>query len=166
MLQQNQQKSLEERQEAERKAIEAAAAQCRKMLEAMRDGGPETCERIGKQLKDFIVQDKHLPVDFKGQVRERMRAYECQANMRACDAALHKAMRYAAEDLGKERMAALNDARRFLGKARSMGAEADFVRAAEREIETILLTGGVHHKGPTRAKPLDTAPKPPNRAKC
>ena len=64
-----------------------------------------------------------------------------------------------------ERGAAIGEARIFIRKAGSLGASRAMVQGCERKIETIMLSGGIRQKGPTKAKPLDTAPKPPNLAK-
>jgi hypothetical protein len=78
---------------------------------------------------------------------------------------LRQAVRYASAEHMKERTRCLGDARKSFSKACSLGADEEFRRAAERLMETIMLTGGVHRPGPSRAKPLDTAPRTPNRAK-
>lgn len=152
-------------EEARLAAIERAKAQCLKELHEMEHADPESAERLHKRLKDRCGSDKTLPFDFKRALLDRARAHERHANMRHCDKLLHDAARLAAEEHLTERAQKLGAARRFFSKACQLGADDDFRRAAERLMETIMLTGGIHHKGPTRAKPLDLAPKAPNRAK-
>ncbi len=158
--------SLAQKQEAERLAVERAMQDCKSELHKMHDAEPEEAERLGKMLKERCAQDKRLPFDFKRKVLERARVYECNANMRAADKAFHIALRLAAEEQMVQRAQKLGEGRRYFSKACALGADADFRAAAQRLMENIMLTGGVQHKGPTRAKPADIAPRAPNRAKA
>jgi hypothetical protein len=152
------------KKEEERQAIERAMASARELLAQLRDSSPSEAERLHDRLKNACT-DRQLPLDFKRGILERARAYECNANMRACDQGLRLAMRFASGEQMKERAQALSDARKYFGKACMLGADQEFRKAAQRLIDTIMMTGGVRRPGPTRAKPLDVAPKPPNRAK-
>ncbi len=158
--------ALAEKQEAERQARERSMQYCRDELRKMHSASPEDAERINKQLKERCKEDKLLALDFKQKLLERARLYECNANMRAADAALHTALRLAAAENMVERSRKLGEGRRYFSKACSLGADEDYRKAVQRLIENIMMTGGVQHKGPTRAKPADVAPKAPNRAKC
>lgn len=155
-----------DKQEAERLAIERSMTACKDQLRKMHDCLPDEAERLNKLLKDHCGADKKLPFDFKRKVLERARQYECFANMRAADRALHAALRLAAEEDMVHRAQKLGEGRRYFSKACTLGADEDFRKAAQRLMETIMMTGGVQHKGPTRAKPADFAPKTPNRAKA
>jgi hypothetical protein len=157
--------SLEQKQEAARQALERSMQFCRDDLKKMHDATPDEAERLAKELKDHCGGDKSLPFDFKRKVLERARLYECNANMRAADTALHTALRLAAEEHMVERARKLGEGRRFFSKACSLGADDDFRKAVQRLIENVMMTGGVQKKGPTRAKPADIAPRAPNRAK-
>ena len=154
----------EAQQEADRLAAERVMGIIRDFLEKMRDASTSDAERFNQLIKGQCT-DKRLSVEFKRKAMEQARAYECNANMRATDKALHQAMRLATAEQMKERGAKLTEARKTFGKACSLGADDDFRKAAQRLMETIMMSGGVVHPGPTRAKPLDTAPKAPNRAK-
>lgn len=158
--------SQAQKQEAERIAVERAMQSCRDDLKKMHDATPDQAEQMNKMLKDRCGQDKHLPFDFKRKVLERARLYECNANMRAADTALHVALRLAADEQMVQRAQKLGEGRRYFSKACMLGADADFRAAAQRLMENIMMTGGVQHKGPTRAKPGDFAPRAPNRAKA
>ncbi|MBC7950190.1 MAG: hypothetical protein H7Z12_00015 [Rhodospirillaceae bacterium] len=158
--------SLAQKQEAERIAVERAMQSCRDELKRMHEATPDDAERINKMLKDRCGQDKRLPYDFKHKVLERARLYECNANMRAADKALHAALRMAADEQMVMRAQKLGEGRRYFSKACTLGADPDFRAAAQRLMENIMMTGGVQHKGPTRAKPADFAPRAPNRAKA
>jgi len=157
--------AADDRRAAEQAAIEQAKHVCKVELAKMHDASPEEAERLGKWLKERCGQDKVLPFDFKRKLLERARLYECNANMRAADKALHIALRLAAEEHMTERGAKLGEGRKYFSKACALGAGDDFRKAAQRLIENIMMTGGVQHKGPTRAKPADIAPRAPNRAK-
>lgn len=151
--------------EAEKQALERSMKFCREELHKMHEASPDEAERLAKELKDVCGSDKKLPFDFKRKVLERAREYERNANMRAADAALHSALRLAADEQMVERARKLGEGRRFFSKACSLGADDDFRKAAQRLIENVMMTGGVQKKGPTRAKPADIAPRAPNRAK-
>lgn len=152
-------------QEAEAQAVERAKQVCRDQIKHMHDATPEDAERHHKWLKDYCGAEKRLPFEFRKKALARARQLECEANMRRADSLLHWAAKLSAEEHMKERARALGEAQRYLGKANMLGADEDFRHAAQRLIETIWLTGGVQHQGPTRAKPRDLAPKAPNRAK-
>lgn len=155
----------DQKRELEKQAQERAMQSCKEELSKMREASPDEAERINKWLKDRCTEDKSLPLDFKRKLLERARLYECNANMRAADVALHVALRMAAEEHMVERAQKLGEGRRYFSKACTLGAGEDFRRAAQRLIENIMMTGGIQHKGPTRAKPADIAPRAPNRAK-
>lgn len=147
-------------------AIEQAKKTARALIHEMADTTPEDAERLGQRVKEFCAGDKLMPFDFKKKVYEKARELECNANMRAADRMLRDASRMAAAENMKERGVKLGDARRFFGKARSLGADDGWCKAFLRSSETVMLTGGVQPKGPTRAKPRDIAPRAPNRAKA
>ena len=157
--------AADDRRAAEQAAIEQAKRTCKVELAKMHDASPEEAERLAAWLKERCGQDKALPFDFKHKLLERVRLYECNANMRAADKALHHALRLAAEEQMGERGCKLGEGRKYFSKACALGADADFRKAVQRLIENIMMTGGVQHKGPTRAKPAAIAPRAPNRAK-
>jgi hypothetical protein len=150
--------------EAERLQLERLKSMVREVLQKMRNASPADAERLHQQIKDHCT-DKSLPMEFKRKALEYARSYECNANMRETDKLLHESIRMAAAEHMKERGQKLGEARKLYGKACSLGADMDFRKAAQRLMDTIMMTGGVAHQGPTRAKPLDIAPKTPNRAK-
>ncbi len=133
-------------------------------LHSMDDASPSTCERVHARLKDRVRQSK-LPMEWKTKILNRAKVLECQANMRACDKALHRAMHSAMLDEGAERRDAMKEASSFLSKASGLGADQDWRKAAQRMIETVMLSGGVHRKGPTPAKPDWHTPTNPRSAK-
>jgi hypothetical protein len=150
--------------EAERQAAARMMAMVKENLGMMRDASPADAERLHQRVKDLCT-DKSLPLSFKQKALQDARSLECNANMRVTDQLLREAMRMATGEQMKERASKLSEARTRFGKACALGADAEFRRAAQRLIETIMMSGGVHHPGPSRAKPMDFAPKAPNRAK-
>lgn len=154
------------KKEAERQAVERLKLACRDILKQMAAASPEEAERLGKRLKDGYATDKRVPFDFKRKMLERARKLECDANMRAADKCLQRAAQLAADEQMMERGKKLGDGRRYASKAQTLGAGIEFRRATDRLVETIMLTGGVHKPGPSRAKPLDIAPKNPHSAKA
>lgn len=160
----NRPKTNDAQQEADRKAAERIMGQVRELLRNMRTASPSEAERYHQQIKNHCT-DKRLSIEFKRKAMDVARAHECNANMRATDKVLREAVRLAAAEHMKERSEKLTEARLLFAKACSLGAGDDFRKAAQRLMETIMMTGGVVRPGPSRAKPLDTAPKAPNRAK-
>ena len=154
------------RREAEQKLLAAAMAECDKMLEGMRAAQPAEAERIKARLDDRFKSDKKLPLEFKRKTLAAARSFECMANMRATDAALHQALHEARADDLHERNRLVGEARTFCNKAISLGADEHFRATVKHKIEIIMLTGQVEHHGhPTAAKPLDKSPKNPHHAK-
>jgi hypothetical protein len=154
----------EAKAEAERLMIERMKTMIRELLQKMRNASPSDAERYHQQIKDHCT-NKSLSLDFKRKALDYARAYECNANMRETDRLLHEAMRMAAAEQMKMRSEKMGEARKLYGKACSLGADMDFRKAAQRLMDTIMMTGGVVRPGPSRAKPLDIAPKTPNRSK-
>lgn len=152
------------------KQKEALIAQSKRMvtdlLHKMRKASPEEAERLAEMVKQRCKDDKYLPFDFNQQAFKAARQLQCNANMRTADKILHDAAKLAAEEKMQERGQKLADARQYYSKACSLGADEDWRKAYQRLQETIMLTGGVQHKGPTRAKPASFAPANPNNAKA
>jgi hypothetical protein len=148
------------KQEADKKILAACMAECTKLLETMRTQKPADAERSKARLDEVIKRVPTLPVEFKKKAMADARGFECIANTRAADAALQLALEKARKDDIEARNRLVGEARNFCNKAISLGAIASFRAIANRKIEIIMMTGGVEHKGPTVAKPADTAPKP------
>ena len=152
--------------EAERQAqIDKAKLELRKFVHDLADLKPEDMERKIKQLKDWCNHDKLVPFDFKQKALKRAAEMERAANMLYCDTRMHSAQDAAITDNQKLKGMHLAEARKYFGRACTLGADADWRTAFKRAEEALLLTGGMKHDAPSRAKPLDTAPKAPNRAK-
>jgi hypothetical protein len=158
-------KKTSDKEQEKQAEIDKAKLSLRKFVHELAELTPEQFERKIKQLKDWCNSDKLVPFDFKQKALKRANDMERTANMLYCDLRLHEAGDAAADEDHKEKGAKLNDARRYFGRACSLGADADWRKAFKRAEEIILMTGG-KQTGPTRAKPADIAPPTPNRAKA
>lgn len=148
----------------DQQVVDRLVKDVRQELDKMRSTTPEEAERIHQRLKERLKDDR-LPLDFRRQAGSLARKLECNANTRAVARALNWAATFARAEKMADRSKSVQEARRYLSKAIQLGAGNDFRRASEREIEAIMLSGGVVKKGPSRAKPIDSAPKNPRSAK-
>jgi len=156
---------LKQKQEAERQAAERLMATVNERIAQMKTASPVDAERAHAWVKTTCT-DKRLKADFKKRALDQARAYECASNMRATDKAVEDAMAMAHMENLQGRATKLAMARQYFSKACSLGADAEFRTATQRAIDTAMMTGGVYKPGmPTKAKPLDTAPKNPHEAK-
>ena len=160
MMHSSMSKVASDKAEAEKRALAACMTECSKLLETMRVAKPADAERSKARLDDIVKRAAKLPVDFKRKLLADARNFQCLANTRAADAALKLALDKARHDDPAERNRLVGEARQYCNKAIALGADSTFSAVANRKIEIIMMTGGVEHKGPTIAKPLDTAPKP------
>ena len=133
-------------------AIERGKQTVRECVRMIASATPENAEQMNQQLRDWCGADRDLPFEFKRKAMLRARVLECSTNMRACDALLHEAVTLANEGRPQEKIAALNEARRYHGRACKLGAEDDWRKAFKRTEETIQLTGTGNRDAPTRAK--------------
>ena len=146
-------------------AIEREKQVVREFVQKIAGATPEDSERRHQQLKDWCNADKLLPFEFKRKALLRARVLECSVNMRKCDALLHDTSTVAIGGEIAEKNRLMSEARRYYGRACKLGAEEEWRKAYQRTEETLRLTGGINRDAPTRAKPADTAPPTPNRAK-
>lgn len=155
-----------QKEEAERQAAERLKAMVKERIAGMKLASPADADRSHQWVKSTCT-DKRLSADFKKWAQDQAKKAECASNMRATDAALDDAVRLAQQERMKERAAKIMMAREFFAKACTLGANEEFKTAAKRLIDTAMLTGGIYTPGkPTRAKPIDTAPKNPHDAKA
>jgi len=153
--------------EAERQAqIDKAKLELRKFVHDMADLTPEDIERRQKQLKDWCNSDKLVPFDFKQKALKRAAEMERSANMLYCDMRMHEAQDAALDDNHKLQGLKLADSRKYFGRACNLGADQEWRKAFKRAEEALLMTGGMKHDAPSRAKPKELAPRAPNRAKA
>ncbi|WP_086464191.1 hypothetical protein [Oceanibaculum nanhaiense] len=154
--------------EAERRLIEALKARCDAQihqLAGMAEKAETTsAERAAQRLIEQAKNPK-LPSDYRKYAMDEAQKLECAANIKATDMAVHRAMAAALADDKETRDKEVAKIRQFMQKAISLRAPADFRVGTEKSLENILLSGGVKHTGPTKAKPMDTAPKNEKHAK-
>jgi hypothetical protein len=145
--------------------IEGLKKTIRAFIERIKKADPEDAARISEQAKEFCMQQQLIPFDFKKEALATLRRLECESNMRFAD----KFIRQAAGMVNKEQMRdkgkLIAESRRYFTKSCSLGVEPGWKRAYQRMAETLMMSGGVKLDGVSRAKPKDTAPRAPNRAK-
>lgn len=154
--------------EAEQRLIDALKARCDAQL-AQLSGMAEKAdtsgaERAAARLVELAKNPKLPGADKKFYMSEAQRL-ECEANIKATDAAVHRAMAAAMADDKEARDKEITALRKTMQKAISLRAPTGFRMNTEKSLENILLSGNVRHDGPTKAKPLDTAPKLERSAK-
>jgi hypothetical protein len=145
--------------------IENQKLAARQLLQSMHGVEAEKAAVISEKIKLFLQTDKLLPFNIRQKINKRMRELECEANMRAADRLLREAAALLERHDLRERGQKLADSRRYFAKVCNLGGDEVWKAAYRRLCETIMLSGGVEHDAPSRAKPPDLAPKPPNRAK-
>ena len=152
--------SEQKEQEIDRQKLAA-----RQLLQSMHDTDPVTAGQIVERIKIFLQNDKLLDFQIRQKIAKRMRELECEANMRAADRLLHEAA--ALMDIAelRQRGQKLAESRRHFAKVCQLGGDEKWRTAYHRLCETIMMSGGVAFDHPSRAKPADLAPKPPNLAK-
>jgi len=158
-------KATSEKDAQREREIEQQKTTVRKFLEQMVDTTPEDAERISERMKAFCQEDKLLDFTYKNKAMKRMRELECEANMRVADQLIREATRLTGKEQMRERGQKLADSRRFFSKVCSLGADSEWKKAYQRLADTVMMSGGVQREGYSRAKPLNTAPATPNRAK-
>ncbi|WP_323797147.1 hypothetical protein [Nisaea sp.] len=151
----------ERRIEAMKQSIEAALVQMKKQADAALT---DRCEASAKRLTEFLKNPK-LPKDYAKQVREGVDRLMLQAFMKATALAAKEAVDAGKNDDSEKRTAKIKEAREKLSGAMKNKAPQEFKQQCERMLEVAMLSGGVKAKGPTKAKPRDTAPRVENRAK-
>ena len=151
----------ERRIEAMKQSIEAALVQMKKQADAALT---DRCEASAKRLTEFLKNPK-LPKDYAKQVRDGVDRLMLQAFMTATALAAKEAVDAGKNDDSEKRTAKIKEARDKLSGAMKNKAPEEFKQQCERMLEVAMLSGGIKAKGPTKAKPRDTAPKVENRAK-
>lgn len=135
--------------------IESALVQMQKLAEI---GLSDRCEEVSKHLIEILKNPK-LPKDFEKLARAGVNKMMLNAYMKATALAAKAAIDAAMEDDHEKRSEKIKEARTKLSGAMKYKASREFKQKCELMLETAMFTGGVKAKGPTVAKPLDTAPK-------
>lgn len=147
--------------EAMKTSIEGALAHLKSHAEA---GNTDRCEGAAKRLVESLKNPK-LPGDYSKQARGVLDSLLLHGFMKATALAAKGALDAAKSDDIELRSKKIKEAREKLAGAMKYKAPAEFKAQCERLLEVAMLSGGVKAKGPTKAKPMDTAPKVENRAK-
>lgn len=155
-------------QEAEARKVEAIKNSIRAAVAGMEPFAlaphPDRCEAAAKRVTELLKNPK-APKEFVKEMRERSDELLRNCFMKAANDASHDALGAGHHDDKELRTKKIGEARKLLARAVQLKAPPEFKAACERAIEAATMTGFVHHDGPTKAKPADFAPKPPNRAK-
>ncbi|MCR9256187.1 MAG: hypothetical protein NXI16_08840 [Alphaproteobacteria bacterium] len=128
------------------------------------EGNFEKCETVIKKLMESLKKSK-LPGDFMKQTQQQADHMLRDAYMMATDKAIHAALKAGRGDDREGLTKALKDASAAIAGAMKYKASPKFKEACTAALEIAKLSGGIKQEGPTKAKPLDTAPKPKNLAK-
>jgi hypothetical protein len=155
------------KREAEQRAIEAVETGIRAAVAGMEAQAlapnPDRCETAAKRVTELLRNPK-APKDFAAQMRaladNHLRSCYMKATSEAVTAALG-AGHHEDKDLRAKK---IGEARKLLARAVQLKTPPEFKLACERAIEAAGMTGFVVNHGPTKAKPADFAPKPPDRA--
>lgn len=157
-----------EAEEAERRKLEAMMVSIDAGFEHMRQhaeaGNTDRTEAAAKRLVETLKNPK-LPGPYSKDRRAAVDAFLLHAYMKATAVACKGAIDAGKADNAERRGEMTKKAREFLSGAVKYKAPGDFKIQCERLLEVALLSGGVKATGPTKAKPLDTAPKTKDRAK-
>ncbi len=153
--------------EAEARKVEAIKVSITQAVEGMRAfalaPAPDKCEAAAKRVTEMLKNPK-APKEFAKEMRDRsddlLKSCFMKAASDASAAALQAAHHDDKELLGKK----IGEAKTHLARALQLKAPPEFKMACNRALEAASMTGFVHHDGPTKAKPGDFAPKPPDRA--
>jgi hypothetical protein len=158
-------KSKPEQDDKNQQEIERLKKTINQYLLQMKTASPESAASLSDQLKNFCQNEKLIPFDFKKTALALCRQLECESNMRVADKLIRQAASMIKKEEIRERGQKLAESRRYFSKVCSLGAEPQWKRAYQRLAETVMMSGGVSLEGASRAKPIDRAPKAPNRAK-
>lgn len=157
-----------DKEEAERKKIEATMVSIDSGFDHLRHhaeaGNTERSEAAAKRLVESLKNPK-LPAPYSKDRRNAVDAFLLHAYMKATALACKGAIDAGMSDDGEKRSEMIKKAREALAGAVKHKAPPDFKKQCERMLEVATFSGGVKAKGPTKAKPLDTAPKVKDRAK-
>ena len=153
--------------EAEARKVEAIKVSVSQAVEGMRAfalaPAPDKCEAAAKRITEMLKNPK-APKDFVKLMRDRSDDLLKSCFMKAASDAAAGALNAAHHDDKELLTKKIGEAKAHLARAIQLKAPPEFKMACNRALEAASMTGFVHHDGPTKAKPADLAPKPPDRA--
>ena len=154
-------------QEAEARKVDAIKNSIAAAVEGMKvhafAPAPDRCEAAAKRVTELLKNPK-APKDFITEMRAKSDDLLRSCFMKAASEASAGALQAAHHDDKELRSKRIGEAKKHLARAIQLKAPPEFKLACDRAIEAATMTGFVHNEGPTKAKPADFAPKPPNRA--
>ncbi|MBM3546730.1 MAG: hypothetical protein FJX54_07245 [Alphaproteobacteria bacterium] len=153
--------------EAEARKVEAIKVSISQAVEGMRAFAlaPSTdrCEAAAKRVTELLKNPK-APKEFVAEMRARSDDLLKSCFMKAASEAAAAALNAAHHDDKELLTKKIGEAKTHLARALQLKAPPEFKMACNRALEAASMTGFVQHDGPTKAKPADFAPKPPDRA--
>lgn len=161
-------KEPDPKEEAEARRVEAMKTSVSAALEHLKThaeaGNTDRCEAAAKRLTESLKNPK-LPTDYTRQARGVLDSLMLHGFMKATAMACKAAVEAGKSDDIELRSKKIGEAREKMSGAVKYKAPAEFKAQCERLLDVALMSGGVKAKGPTKAKPKDTAPKTKNQAK-
>ena len=153
--------------EAERRQIEMAKTSVIRAVDNVQRlaaaGNAGSVERAVKTAQE-VMKNPKLPRDFMQLQTARLRKLELDTYVKATDMAIRRAMQAALSDDRETKNKMIGEAKAMMQKALSLKAPPEIKAGCLRQIEAVTLSGGMKHDKPTKAKPLDTTEKAPDRA--
>lgn len=153
--------------EAERRQLEMTKASVVRAIDNVQRlavaGNAGNAERAVKQAQE-VMKNPKLPRDFTQVQTARLKKFELETYVKATDMAIRRAMQAALSDDRETKNKMISEAKAMMQKAVSLKAPPEFKAGCLRQIEAVTLSGGMKHDKPTKAKPLDTTEKVPDRA--
>lgn len=153
--------------EAERRQLEMTKASVVRAIDNVQRlavaGNAGSAERAVKVAQE-VMKNPKLPRDFMQAQTARLKKFELETYVKATDMAIRRAMQAALSDDRETKNKMIGEAKAMMQKAVSLKAPPEFKAGCLRQIEAVTLSGGMKHDKPTKAKPLDTTEKVPDRA--
>lgn len=150
--------------EAERRQIEMAKTSVIRAVDNVQRLAVAGSVELAVKTAQEVMKNPKLPRDFMQTQTARLRKLELDTYVKATDLAIRRAMQAALSDDRETKNKMIGEAKTMMQKAMSLKALPEFKAGCLRQIEAVTLSGGMKHDKPTKAKPLDTTEKAPDRA--
>lgn len=150
--------------EAERRQIEMAKTSVIRAVDNVQRLAVAGSVELAVKTAQEVMKNPKLPRDFMQTQTARLRKLELDTYVKATDLAIRRAMQAALSDDRETKNKMIGEAKTMMQKAVSLKALPEFKAGCLRQIEAVTLSGGMKHDKPTKAKPLDTTEKAPDRA--
>ena len=150
--------------EAERRQIEMAKTSVIRAVDNVQRLAVAGSVELAVKTAQEVMKNPKLPRDFMQTQTARLRKLELDTYVKATDLAIRRAMQAGLSDDRETKNKMIGEAKTMMQKAVSLKALPEFKAGCLRQIEAVTLSGGMKHDKPTKAKPLDTTEKAPDRA--